>query len=470
VIQFVNPIWLAAGAAIVVPVILHMWNDRRGKLLRIGSVALLTGGTLRMAWRRRVSQWLLLLVRCLLLLASAVLLARPYFGSGGRVKGWVLTVGAGGGVAGGMAGGLVADSLGKAGWERHVFQDSNNYWEGFRMADRMAPAGVPFYIRTPAQARRFGGERPVTAREVRWDVYTPVDPAQRWVEAAWVVSPDSIRVVEGLSRATGTAYSAKTIAVAARPDSVVVDTSVFRVAIFADAAYRQDSRYVKAAVMALRDFSGRRIEILEGTGVVGDWLFWLSDRPLPDMRGYRHVFQYMSGKERVVHTRVAGVEWMKEVEGSGSAGRGSGSVDRGSGAVGSGSVGSGEGVALWRDGYGRGVLEKSGERYEFYGRLSADWNGLVWSGAFPVLLEKLLFRDVEIGEKDRRVLDLEQIVPLRGGLANRDVAELRAMVKGTGGEGMHASARDAGVAAFLFWIVVFLFILERILVNGKQTT
>jgi hypothetical protein len=213
VIQFVNPIWLAAGAAIVVPVILHMWNHRRGKVLRIGSVELLTGGVQRMAWRRLVSQWLLLLVRCLLLLALAVLLARPVFRKGAGSKGWVLTMG---------TGGQVADSLVEAGWERQVFPDSNNYWQGFRVADRMAPAGVPFYIRTPGLARQFRGERQVTSREVRWEVYTPPDSVQRWVEAAWRLAGDSIRVVEGLSRATGTSYIAKTVAVADRPDSVVV--------------------------------------------------------------------------------------------------------------------------------------------------------------------------------------------------------------------------------------------------------
>jgi hypothetical protein len=215
---------------------------------------------------------------------------------------------------------------------------------------------------------------------------------------------------------------------------------------------------VKAAVMALRDFSRRRIEIIEGIGVVGDWLFWLSDRSLPEMRGYRHVFQYMSGKERVVHTRIDGVEWMKEVEGPDSAGRGLG-----------------EGEALWRDGYGRGVLVRDGERYEFFGRLNADWNGLVWSGTFPALLEKLLFdgrafAEASAGGKDRRVLDPQQIVPLRGDRLDRNVTGLRAMVSGTGGEGEGTPAADGGAETFLFWVVFFLFILERILVNGKQTT
>ena len=61
--HLLEPIWLAAMAAISVPVAVHLWNDRRGKVLRIGSVALLSGVTKRLAWSRRITQWWLLLLR-----------------------------------------------------------------------------------------------------------------------------------------------------------------------------------------------------------------------------------------------------------------------------------------------------------------------------------------------------------------------------------------------------------------------
>jgi hypothetical protein len=44
-LHLLQPIWLAAMAAISFPVAVHLWNDRRGKVLRIGSVALLSGVT-----------------------------------------------------------------------------------------------------------------------------------------------------------------------------------------------------------------------------------------------------------------------------------------------------------------------------------------------------------------------------------------------------------------------------------------
>jgi Aerotolerance regulator N-terminal len=274
VIQFLHPIWLAATAAVVVPVILHWWNDRRGKVLRVGSVALLTGGAQRMAWRRRLSDRLLLLTRCLLLVALALLMAGPVLRNG--VKGWVLGAG------------RVADSLVKAGWERHSFADSANYWAEFRLADREAPAGVAFYVRTTGLARRFGGERPMTDRAVRWDVDLAGDSVNRWTQAAWVLPGDSVRVIEGVSRATGTSYSPRTV-----DASTGGDTSVLRVAVIADAAYRKDARRVKAALVALQKYTLRRIAVVDGGG---DWLIWLSDPPVAGRDGYKKILDYAAWK------------------------------------------------------------------------------------------------------------------------------------------------------------------------------
>src|ERR1700734_3120676 len=95
--QLLQPIWLGAMAVISVPVAVHLWNDRRGKVLRIGSVALLSGVTKRLAWSRRITQWWLLLLRCLLLLALAFLLGGPYWTRPApEGKGWVLVEGSGG--------------------------------------------------------------------------------------------------------------------------------------------------------------------------------------------------------------------------------------------------------------------------------------------------------------------------------------------------------------------------------------
>ena len=277
-------------AAIAAPVILHFWNDRRGKVLPIGSISLLKEASQRMAWSRRLSQWWLLLLRCLLLVLLAILLAGPVWrraGGGSRVKGWVLAE------AGGDATwGVTIDSLIKAGWERHILSDSQNYWNGFRAADSTAPAGVPFFMVTTGLAARFSGERPSTDREVHWDTYTPNDSVRDWIQSAWLSGSDSIRVLSGMSRSTGSVYTSESVARGSQLP-VRVDTSTLRVVVCADPVYRQDGRYVGAALRALQQYTRRRMEVslTEGTPGAADWLFWLSARPVP-AGAFAHVSRF----------------------------------------------------------------------------------------------------------------------------------------------------------------------------------
>ncbi len=280
-------------AAIAAPVILHFWNDRRGKVLQVGSISLLKEASQRMAWSRRLSQWWLLLLRCLLLILLAILLAGPYWrrtGKGEQVKGWVLTDTALGGT--GTRWGQEIDSLVGAGWERHLLSDSVNYWNGFRAADTVAPAEVPFYVVTTGLLGRFSGVRPLTNRVIHWDTYTPTDSVSHWMQSAWLVGSDSIRVLSGMSRSTGSIYTGETVAPGSQLP-VKVDTSVLRVVVCTDAAYRQDGRYVGTALRALQQYTRRRLEIEETDRAPekADWLFWLSARPVP-AGAFAHVSRF----------------------------------------------------------------------------------------------------------------------------------------------------------------------------------
>ena len=517
-IYLLHPAWLAASAAIVLPVILHLWNDRRGKVLRIGSVQLLAGASRRMAWSRRLSQRWLLLLRCLLLLALAFLLAGPYWRKGGAAgagKGWVLEEGGGAGVGGDAGAGVggsraaygpLIDSLLKAGYERHVLDDSVNYWDGFRRADQAAPEGVPFYIFTAGLAQRFSGERPATEREVHWYTARAFDTVRHWVQRAWRMGHDSILVLAGTSQPTGSFYRVESfgdgdgrVTGVTRSTGVMggareTDSSILRITIYTDPAYRQDGRYVAAAVRALQQYTRRRIELVvtdkmpvggsDGApaGRVGgsaagpsdvSWLFWLALGPVPAGLGFAHVLSYEPGKTMDVDSWVEGVELMKEVQGEGTGL-----------------------MAMWADGYGRTILGKEtdggryqkegGSRYHLFARFDPDWSGLSWSRSFPVLLASLLFGEDASGPAiaaDRRVLDPEQIAPVRGdAAADRQAAALRtltARVRRGDGAGMtmlpqgaidpaSGSAVDLAPAAWL--LITLLFILERVISYGKTKT
>ena len=139
----------------------------------------------------------------------------------------------------------------------------------------------------------------------------------------------------------------------------MTDTSVLRITIYTEPAYRQDGRYVAAAVRALQQYTRRRIELVvtervpavgaaggpgarpadAGLAVAGQgdagWLFWLALRPVPAGLGFAHVLCYEPGKTMNVDSWVEGVELMKEVQGEGK-----------------------EMMAVWADGYGRTILGK----------------------------------------------------------------------------------------------------------------
>ena len=64
-----------------------------------------------------------------------------------------------------------------------------------------------------------------------------------------------------------------------------------------------------------------------------------------------------------------------------------------------------------------------------------------------------------------RVLDVQQIVPLRGSALDRGAGAFRGLSGGGG-----SVFEKNGAELYLLCIVLFLFMLERNLVNGKQTT
>ena len=424
-LQLLQPIWLAAMAGIAIPVIVHLWNLRRGKILKIGSVALLTGASRRLAWSRRITQWWLLALRCLLLASLAFLLAGPYWvkrGVGG--KGWVLAEAS----AGGERYGGVIDSLMKAGYERHMLGDSENYWAGFRAADKMAPAGLPFFVFTSGLESRFSGKRPTTGRDVHWYTYAPADSVSRWIQSAWYYSADSIEVVEGVSSGTGTHFEHRRISAGTRAyGDIKADTAVLRFRIYADGVYRADARYVRAAIKALGRETGKRVE--EGDG---GWLFWLSAKPVAGASGYAHIWKYAAGKEVAADTWMRDVRVMKEIVGE-----------------------PGSGTPVWIDGYGRGVLVREGKVYTFYSRLDVNWGDLVWSRRWPVLLAGLMVDDPVNAARDRRMLDPRQVGPVKAGMAGSGA------VVGN----MQGTDWRPGI-----WVIVFLlFFLERVIAFKNGT-
>lgn len=78
-LQLVQNIWLWALTGLAVPVIIHLWNVAPGKTLKVGSIALFTESARSHAKSLKLSDLLLLLLRCLLLAVLVLLLTQPFW-------------------------------------------------------------------------------------------------------------------------------------------------------------------------------------------------------------------------------------------------------------------------------------------------------------------------------------------------------------------------------------------------------
>lgn len=74
---FTNPIFLWAGLAVLIPIIVHLFNFRRPKRVQFSDVSLVREVKKSVVKRMRLRQWLLLLMRCLAILALVAVFANP---------------------------------------------------------------------------------------------------------------------------------------------------------------------------------------------------------------------------------------------------------------------------------------------------------------------------------------------------------------------------------------------------------
>ena len=77
--------FLAAGAAVAVPILIHLLMRPRARLVSIGTLRFLKLAIKETTRRRKIRRWLLLAMRAAAVLLLALLFARPYLASSGGV-------------------------------------------------------------------------------------------------------------------------------------------------------------------------------------------------------------------------------------------------------------------------------------------------------------------------------------------------------------------------------------------------
>ncbi len=497
------------------PLAIHLWNRRPGREVAVGSLRWLAAGANRRLRNLRLEQRWLLLLRAALLAVLAGALAGPAWRQvrpAGRGQVLVSPALADGSRLAAVRPTL--DSLRRRGyqlrwlapglppltaaeWQRDSLgrpattaPADNLYWARLQQAANSFP-GQPLYAVTPAALRGFGGPHPALPANLTWQT-VPTRTATDWLQAA-TASPDSLRLLLGHSdeqlttfrtvrvalprsgapinvvglpalRYETTAHGARLLPVAADSGralaAVPVVAGPLRVHLYATAGYADEARTLRAALRAAAVGLARPLALNTSPtppnpAQAADWLFWLSDSPVPAAwraqvpRGL-HLWQEADGPGVPDTATLATAETANAAPIR--------ILRRSQPSI--------AGQTRWADGRGRAVLSETpqaaGAVYQLATRLSPAWSNLADSPALPALLLNLLAPKTRLGidstltAHDQRRLDPAQLPARPGRVAGPTAAP-------------SVAYRFTDLRPWLVLLVALLFGLERWLAQRRVT-
>lgn len=388
--ELLYPLGMLAAAALSVPLLIHLWNTQKRRVLKVGSIGLMALTTKRSSKQIRINNWLLLALRCLLLLLLAFVLASPYLvikSNKNQYPGWVLIEKRDLGTAYQQSRPTI-DSLLQLGYE---LRDFSKDFKKMTLADTAASMGITgdsvqnnlfvslnkavpskykVYLFSDRRLSKLPSNIPALNFDFQWREIERTDTVSNWT------SNYKGKEFNGRSTPTASWYTnarAKT------------DTAAIMVLIHSKPG-AGDATYVRAALQTISDYSGRKIEIENWTSeryqtVKPDLVFWLSDNPVPELllnpwKDGASLFTYAAGKAQatvstinvheegtiklpsdVLHLRIP----VKQSE-----------------------------QGLWTDSYGQPLLtltELDGfQKYVFYSRFNPSWTELIWNEQFVKMM------------------------------------------------------------------------------------
>lgn len=448
------PIGLLALTAILVPIIIHLWRIKQGKTLKVGSISLMGESAASNARSLVISDWLLLLLRCLLLMILAFLLAQPFLKGKPLTKqgGWILveqqnlktiyqnhrkTI----------------DSLLNKGFEfRHLglgfkalsLKDTSNvvtdslpllsYTSLLKQANHQLPNQYPVWIFAPKTALGFEEELPKLHLRVHWQA-PPVDTKQSYHKSFL-----NLNLKAQTSDSTVIYQREKAPSVPA-----------MQVLIHSNSAL--DYKYVKAAVNAIGEYLGQPITIYnQGSKQPLDAIFWLADTDVPvdihkNLKANGVIFKYAKGKtideNSSINFRNTSLnntfssKILKRVAAKET------------------------GKTLWEDGFGEAILTvqqtQQVNEYTFYSRFNPQWTDLVWKDEFAEVLFPLLY-----GQNNKQ-FGFEE-APSFAQMNEQPIASFKNIQ-----DSPTLFSPNLNLDKYL-WIAAFLvFLVERLLTYRKQT-
>ncbi|WP_167459470.1 BatA domain-containing protein [Pedobacter jejuensis] len=448
--QFLYPIGLLAIAGLIIPLIIHLWNVKQGKTLKIGSIALLGESSRASSKSFKVNDWLLLILRCLLLILVACIIAQPFLKKSltGKANGWILvekskfqTVF--------KNNKNKIDSLLKLGYEMHDFnpgfttltlkdtanidsakQNAISYTALLNQLNTIIPTGNSVYLFANHRLNAIGNELPRISYKLFRNPINETDTLGNWI------TDYAGKKYEAKSNPSSTVYTA----IASK------DVPAIRVSIY-ESAGNSDRNYLNSALKAIASFSRRRIEINPAGKV--DVGFWLSDEAVSSafkssITSGGTLFRYEKGKiipeasfividgKNITSSRR--IEAKKTLE------------------------------TIWADGFGNSILSAEKQNnlniLHFYSRLNPQWSQLVWNETFVKAIMPIVIQDNKSSNFGFEDNDADQRQLAKNQKETIQISKTEKTTQNTQNKQLHN----------IFWIIAFLiFLTERILTFSKKT-
>lgn len=178
---FANPSYLWALLGLLVPLAIHLWSKKEAKTIKIGSIQLLDETNSRQSSSIQLNEWLLLLLRMLIVALVVFLMAGPQWRTKGDRKQVTYLVETSLAIDASIS--KILDSLqenspvfllanGFPAWEAdgdyQMHKEQPNYWQLVQKMDSLRSDSIVVF--TKALQKGFRSMRPNTQKKIHWVV------------------------------------------------------------------------------------------------------------------------------------------------------------------------------------------------------------------------------------------------------------------------------------------------------------
>jgi hypothetical protein len=294
--QFAQPIFLWALAGLSIPIAIHLLSKKEGKVIRLGSLRHVRETSTQQFKSIRLNEWLLLILRCLIVVLWVMLLSGLQFDQTKNQQ-WLVVDKS---VKNHPLAKKWMDSLQVQGFELHWLADgfpteepafgSANYWESISSLRQRELEKV--VVLSSSSVEQFAGMRESLPASIQW-ITLPTSEHRFVAEALQKLNNDYLI---RLGTTSNDATEFETIRTSSGIDSVEEKNILQQnVLILADEAFEKDARLLKASLEAIQEKLPIQITIelqnsVNYKSTSSDWIFWLSDKKFPQTDSASVVF------------------------------------------------------------------------------------------------------------------------------------------------------------------------------------